>query len=275
MSIARGWGRRTGTVRNRMTHTVIWTLLCAVGLVAVGGVIHALRPDRAPAVSGTPLLALRPAQWSNSVTDHPGPATTGSLPFWKDPGAMLWGGSAGPAGYVADPELIPSREESQPEEGEPEKRAEGVAQPPSAVHESRKKPDTTEGGDSTSPGLADAERTSRSFNGRPIRPVRTITMRVTAYSPGPKSCGLSADGITASGYSVWTNGMKLVAADTDLLPFGSVVTIPGYDGGQPVPVLDRGGAIKGRRLDVLYPTHQRALQWGVKEIEVTVWEYAD
>jgi 3D (Asp-Asp-Asp) domain-containing protein len=69
--------------------------------------------------------------------------------------------------------------------------------------------------------------------------------------------------------------MKLVAADTDVLPFGTLVSIPGYNNGRPVPVLDRGGAIRGNRLDLLYPTHQRALQWGVQDLEITVWEYAD
>lgn len=115
----------------------------------------------------------------------------------------------------------------------------------------------------------------RWFDGRPIRPAGTMTMVVTAYSPDERSCGKWADGITASGYSVWTNGMKLVAADTSILPLGTLVSIPGYDGEDVVPVLDRGGAIKGKRLDVLYPSHERALQWGVQTLEVTIWEYAD
>lgn len=113
------------------------------------------------------------------------------------------------------------------------------------------------------------------FDGRPLQPAKTYRMLVTAYSPDEQSCGIWADGITASGYSVWTNGMKLVAADTSLLPFGTIVTIPGYNGGRPVQVLDRGGRIKGHRLDVLYPTHNRALQWGAQRLDVTVWEYAD
>lgn len=113
------------------------------------------------------------------------------------------------------------------------------------------------------------------FDGRPIRPARQLHMLVTAYSPDEQSCGEWADGITASGYSVWTNGGMLVAADTRMLPFGTLVSIPGYNGGRPVPVLDRGGAIKGNRIDVLYPTHERALQWGVQRLDVTVWEYAD
>ncbi len=114
-----------------------------------------------------------------------------------------------------------------------------------------------------------------SFNGRPVRPSRTVRMLVTAYSPDARSCGAFADGITASGYSVKTNGMRLVAADTSLLPFGTIVSIPGYDDTMIVPVLDRGGAIKGNRLDVLFPTHEDALQWGVQHLDVTIWEYAD
>ncbi|MEM6332969.1 MAG: 3D domain-containing protein [Planctomycetota bacterium] len=135
-------------------------------------------------------------------------------------------------------------------------------------------------GESETPGggaAAEAidEEPAMSFDGRPLRAVRTITMKVTAYSPDEQSCGIWADGRTASGYSVWTNGMKLVAADTRLLPFGTILSVPGYHDGKPVQVLDRGGAIKGRRLDVLYPTHEIAREWGVQDLEVTVWEYAD
>ena len=115
----------------------------------------------------------------------------------------------------------------------------------------------------------------RWYNGRPIRPVRIERMRVTAYSPDERSCGDSADGITASGYSVSTNGGFLVAADPKVLPLGSLVSVPGYDSGEVVPVLDVGGAIKGARLDVLFPTHEEAVRWGVRALDVTIWEYAD
>jgi len=113
------------------------------------------------------------------------------------------------------------------------------------------------------------------FDGRPIRPVRTLSMQVTAYSPDHRSCGKWADGTTASGYSVWTNGMKLIAADTSILPFGTILTVPGYNGEQPAQILDRGGKIKGHRLDVLYPTHEIARRWGNQQLTVTIWEYAD
>ncbi len=116
---------------------------------------------------------------------------------------------------------------------------------------------------------------TRWFDGRPMRPGKTIVMTVTGYSPGEESCGESTDGITSSLHSVWTNGMKMVAADTRLLPMGTVVSVPGYHHEQLVPVLDRGGKIKGHRLDLLYPTAQMARSWGVKKIRITVWEYVD
>lgn len=112
------------------------------------------------------------------------------------------------------------------------------------------------------------------FDGRAIRPVKTIRMEVTAYSPDARSCAPFDDGITASGYSVWTNGMKLIAADKRF-PFGTLLSVPGYNQSRPTPVLDRGGAIKGDRLDVLYPTHERARQWGRQHVDVTMWEYVD
>ncbi|MEM7629415.1 MAG: 3D domain-containing protein [Planctomycetota bacterium] len=115
----------------------------------------------------------------------------------------------------------------------------------------------------------------RWFDGRPVRAARTIMLRVTAYSPDERSCGIFADGQTATLHSVWTNGFQLVAADTRLLPFGSLLTVPGYADDKIVPVLDRGGAIKGHRLDVLFPTHREAMKWGVRDVPVIVWEYAD
>lgn len=117
--------------------------------------------------------------------------------------------------------------------------------------------------------------TQMTYNGRPLRAVKTMRMLVTSYSPDEPSCGKWADGITASGYSVWTNAGKLVAADTHLLPFGTIITVPGYNGSKPVPVLDVGGKIKGHRLDVLYPTHAIARRWGSRTLTITVWEYAD
>lgn len=116
---------------------------------------------------------------------------------------------------------------------------------------------------------------TRWFDGRRAHPVRTVWMRVTAYSPDARSCGRFADGKTATMHSVWTNAMRLVAADPNILPYGSIISVPGYADGEIVPVLDCGGAIKGMRLDVLMPTHAIARRWGVRDIPVTIWAYED
>ncbi len=125
--------------------------------------------------------------------------------------------------------------------------------------------------------LTEAEARSAettTFNGRPVRPVKVLRMEVTAYSPDARSCAPFDDGFTASGYSVWTNGMKLIAADKKF-KFGTLMSVPGYNGNRPTPVLDRGGAIKGNRLDLLFPTHESARGWGRQTVLVTIWEYAD
>lgn len=116
--------------------------------------------------------------------------------------------------------------------------------------------------------------TGEVFDHRPIRPVRRQTMRTTAYSPDERSCGKWADGITASGKSVWMNGGRLAAADPRV-PYGTILTVPGYNHGKPVQVWDRGGKIKGNRLDLLYPTHEIALQWGVQDLPVVFWEFVE
>lgn len=115
----------------------------------------------------------------------------------------------------------------------------------------------------------------RWFDGRAVRPVRTVYMTVTGYSPDARSCGIYADNKTSIMYSVWTNGMNLVAADPRVLPYRSLISVPGYASSEIVPILDCGGAIKGNRLDLLYPTHELAMQWGVRQLPVTIWEYVD
>ena len=99
----------------------------------------------------------------------------------------------------------------------------------------------------------------------------TRQMRVTAYCPCVKCCGKWADGYTASGHKI-KPGDKFVAAPKDIA-FGTMIYIPGYG---KAPTLDRGGSIKGDRLDVFFDDfngisgHDRALNWGVQNLEVRI-----
>lgn len=96
-----------------------------------------------------------------------------------------------------------------------------------------------------------------------------VWMEVTAYCSCPKCCGPNAHGVTASGKDITYNNGKFVAADTSVLPFGTRLLINGYDT-KPVEVIDRGGAIKGNKLDVYFSTHEEALRWGRQHIPVVV-----
>ncbi|KPK45357.1 MAG: hypothetical protein AMJ65_00100 [Phycisphaerae bacterium SG8_4] len=93
-------------------------------------------------------------------------------------------------------------------------------------------------------------------------------MRVTAYCPCSKCCGSYSDGVTASGHRI-SQGDRFVAADKRY-PFGTEMVIPGYKNSQAVEVLDRGGAIRGNRLDVFFNSHQEALEWGVRHLDVKI-----
>jgi len=97
---------------------------------------------------------------------------------------------------------------------------------------------------------------------------RIVRMRVTGYCPCSKCCGEYSDGITANGHKIQP-GDTFVAADKRY-SFGTEMVIEGYSNGQTIKVLDRGGAIRGNKLDAFFHTHQEALEWGVRNIDVKV-----
>jgi len=92
-----------------------------------------------------------------------------------------------------------------------------------------------------------------------------VEMNVSAYCPCEKCCGKWADGITASGKPA--EGL-LIAAPPEYA-FGTIMEIPGYG---MATVEDRGGAIKGNKIDLLFPTHQEALNWGRQYLKVKVYK---
>lgn len=96
----------------------------------------------------------------------------------------------------------------------------------------------------------------------PAQPPQTETYVVTAYTVGDDYT--PSHGITASGERVQAG--VTVACPRDL-PFGTVVNIEGI--GERT-CHDRGGAIRGKRLDVYMPTVQEALEFGRQTLEVRV-----
>lgn len=86
---------------------------------------------------------------------------------------------------------------------------------------------------------------------------------VTAYCPCVKCCGKS-NGITASGIKA-VEGVTV--AMNKSIPFGTKIYIDGV--GERI-VQDRGGAIKGNRIDLYFDSHQEALNFGRQTKEVTI-----
>ena len=113
---------------------------------------------------------------------------------------------------------------------------------------------------------------------------RVYRMEVTAYCHCGSCCGWSRNwrgrpvinhgpnrgqpkqvGVTASGTRVRPG---TIAADTSLFPFGTIMYVPGYGYGV---VEDRGGAIRGHKLDLYFRRHDQALEWGRQHLDVKVW----
>ncbi len=110
--------------------------------------------------------------------------------------------------------------------------------------------------------------TSRgSTTSRSVTPSKTpvtngTIYKITAYCPCVKCCGKS-NGITASGTKA-TAGRTIAASSK--FAMGTKLNINGHV----YTVEDRGGAIKGNKIDIFVNTHAEALQWGVRYLPVSV-----
>ena len=107
---------------------------------------------------------------------------------------------------------------------------------------------------STLPRTATSTTTTSSAGG--------TTYKITAYCPCAKCCGKTT-GRTAAGTKA-TAG-RTVAASSQFA-FGTQLNI----GGHIYTVEDRGGAIKGNKIDIFVNSHAEALQWGVRYMTVNV-----
>lgn len=106
-------------------------------------------------------------------------------------------------------------------------------------------------------------------------PVKKVL--ATGYTAGYESTGKNPDhpefGITYSGVKVKRDLYSTVAADLSVFPIGTILFIPEYGFGV---VADKGGAIKGNRVDLYYETVDDVYTyWGKKEIDVYVVEMGD
>ncbi len=103
-----------------------------------------------------------------------------------------------------------------------------------------------------------------------VNNVKADVFKATAYCSCVKCCDKDPSdkwyGITASGKRAkWGT----IAVDRKVIKLGSKLRIDGF----PDTIFraeDVGGAIKGNRIDVWFPSHKEALQFGVKNIVIQV-----
>jgi 3D (Asp-Asp-Asp) domain-containing protein/LysM repeat protein len=93
---------------------------------------------------------------------------------------------------------------------------------------------------------------------------REITVKATAYTASCAGCS----GITKTGINIKANpNARVIAVDPSVIPLGSKVYVEGFG---EATAADTGGAIKGNRIDVFIPSEQDAINFGVKQLKVTI-----
>jgi 3D (Asp-Asp-Asp) domain-containing protein len=94
---------------------------------------------------------------------------------------------------------------------------------------------------------------------------KELTMTATAYTASCDGCS----GITATGLNLKDNpNQKVISVDPSVIPLGSKVYVEGY--GEAIAG-DTGGAIKGNKIDLFIPEKQDAINFGVQEVNVKVY----
>ncbi|MGX7197168.1 3D domain-containing protein [Enterococcus olivae] len=112
-----------------------------------------------------------------------------------------------------------------------------------------------------------AEREAKEAKERAEREAarRTMVMESTAYSSDPAD-KLGGGTMTATGQNLLQNPMA-VAVDPNVIPLGTRLHVEGY--GEAI-ASDTGGAIKGNIVDVHFPTYAQCVQWGRRQVTVTI-----
>ncbi|MGZ0050624.1 3D domain-containing protein [Brevibacillus gelatini] len=104
-----------------------------------------------------------------------------------------------------------------------------------------------------------------------------VRVVATGYYAGYESTGKTPSdpsyGITYSGVKVRRDDYSTIAADLRIFPLGTILYIPGYGYGV---VADKGGAIRGHKIDLYFETKQDVFdQWGKKTVDVYVVRRGD
>jgi 3D (Asp-Asp-Asp) domain-containing protein len=93
---------------------------------------------------------------------------------------------------------------------------------------------------------------------------KALEMEATAYYPGAEDTWPYSSGIAASGLKA---GYGMAAVDPKVIPLRTKVYVEGY--GFAIAG-DKGGAIKGRKIDLCFDTYEEAVRYGRKKVTVHI-----
>jgi 3D (Asp-Asp-Asp) domain-containing protein/peptidoglycan hydrolase CwlO-like protein len=121
--------------------------------------------------------------------------------------------------------------------------------------------------------LGERARTLTAVRASP--PTPAVTPGAPSLPAGPASAGVHSLTVLATGYALPGRtasgrmvGWGVVAVDPSVIPMGSRLAVPGYGMGV---AADTGGAIKGARIDLWFPSVSQALAWGTRTVTVSVY----
>ena len=118
---------------------------------------------------------------------------------------------------------------------------------------------------------------------------RSFYVEATAYCPGTPGSGCPPDeqghalctgsyndGYTAGGSRAVAGDGSLenphiIAVDSAVIPFHTLVYLEGYGFAR---ALDRGGAIQGLRIDILFDRHADAVEFGRRQVKLYLFPHA-
>src|SRR4051794_7826999 len=106
-----------------------------------------------------------------------------------------------------------------------------------------------------------AKTPSRSDTGNVVK---EFTVSASAFTASCNGCS----GVTKTGINLKSNpDMKVIAVDPSVIKLGTKVHVEGY--GYAIAG-DTGGAIKGNKIDVFFPTKEAAYKWGRKKVKIKI-----
>ena len=129
--------------------------------------------------------------------------------------------------------------------------------------------------------IANAEETEVSYiikngyehkiNKSNARDFKVEKLIVTAYAPLDNRSGICADGDPTKTSTGTYPERGTVAVNPKVFAYGTEFYIPGYG---PGIAEDTGGAIRRstRKIDVVVDSYEEAMEWGVREVWVVVYE---